>query len=161
MPVPCQFEVMKGCFNYGRHNSLNSSHHRSVAWWWSQFAKASFSKSRPNCDYCTQSQSLQSKSHGKIFIIHVFAILPCFFAVVWLFHLCLTCDIFLQLCEMGDTLAKLLKKKKNKKKKHYILFCRQVMVIFIPTLAIFILYYLYKFDNYNNSFNKTKGISRT
>ena len=117
-----------------------------------------FSKSRPNCNYCTQSKSLQSKSHGKIFIrdIHVFAILPCFFAVVRLFHLCHACEIFLQLCEMGVTLAKLLKKKKN-----YILFCRQVMVIFTLSLAVFILYYLYKFVSYNNSFNKTKGISRT
>ena len=35
------------------------------------------------------------------------------------------------------------------------------MVIFTSTLAVFILYYLYKFVSYNNSFNKTKGISRT
>ena len=33
------------------------------------------------------------------------------------------------------------------------------MVFFTPTLAVFILYYLYKFVSYNNSFNEAKGIS--
>ena len=35
------------------------------------------------------------------------------------------------------------------------------MVFFTPTLAVFILYYLYKSVSYNNSFNDAKGISRT
>ena len=113
MPVPCQFEVMKGCFNSSRHNSLNSSCHRLRGDGPKWVCEGNFSKSYHNCEYCTQSQSLQSHSRWKIFIrdIHVFAILLCFLEVVRLFHLCLTCEIFLQLCQMGDTLAKLLGKK--------------------------------------------------
>ena len=79
----------------------------------SEFAKAAF-LNRATTAITARNRNHFYQSHWKIFIrdIHVFAILLCFLEVVRLFHLCLTCEISLQLCQMGDTRAKLLGKRR-------------------------------------------------
>ena len=78
----------------------------------SEFRKATF-LNRATSAITARNRNHCNQSHWKIFIrdINVFAMLLCFLEVVRLFHLCLTCEIFLQLCQMGDTLAKLLGKR--------------------------------------------------
>ena len=82
----------------------------------SEFAKATFlnraaiANTARNRNHCNH--SLVGKFLLEIYM-YLLSCYICFLEVVRLFHLCLTCEIFLQLCQMGDTLAKLLEKKKQ------------------------------------------------